>query len=109
MARRVIPNKGELELVMKAMWRAEIRPLDVALYLVLLSYADPSGKSCYPGQRNLAGQLSVSVDTIQRALERLEKAGLIRIKLVWDADQKRTHNEYFLISRAKTCKPKKAE
>jgi len=109
MARRVIPNKGELELVMKAMWKAKIRPLDVALYLVLLSYADPRGGSCYPGQKNLAGQLSVSVDTIQRALQRLEKAGLIRIKLVWDAEQKRIHNEYFLIPRAKTCNPHKSK
>lgn len=44
---------------------------------VLASYADRDGTNCRPLQTTLAHDLQMSVDTIQRAIKRLEQAGII--------------------------------
>ena len=46
------------------------------VYIALLDYAWQQG-SCYPGQVRLAEDLSISVDTVQRALAELKKYQLV--------------------------------
>jgi pyocin large subunit-like protein len=47
------------------------------LLLTLANYADADG-CCWPAQEVLAADTEQSVDTVQRQLRKLEKAGLIR-------------------------------
>lgn len=108
MARRAIPNKSELELVMKELERGSVKPFDVALYLVLMSFANPKGKSCFPGQATLAALMGgLSIDTIQRALLRLGEANIVRIRR--DKYTGASRNDYLLVPRAKTYKPHEIE
>ena len=49
-----------------------------AVYMYLRDRADADGK-CWPGLKTIAGDLKLSVATVQRALADLEKAGYVTI------------------------------
>ncbi len=65
------------------------------LLLALVKMAGPEG-ACSPSQKQLAQRLAVSLDTVQRALQRLRQLGLLEYTLRYDKRGKRTSNLYVL-------------
>jgi DNA-binding transcriptional MocR family regulator len=77
---------------------AEVTPAAKLVYLALSSRADRYGAS-WPSHRLLADECSVSIRTVQRALEELRALGVV----AWEAraraeDGGRTSNRYRLVT-----------
>lgn len=65
------------------------------MFVVMLSFADSQGK-CYPSARAIAARAKFSRNTVARALDRLEEAGLLKRSGRIRADGGRGSNEYTL-------------
>lgn len=61
----------------------------------LADFADEAG-SCYPGQEKLCQMTGLSIRTLRRALERLERMGLIARERRFDQYGHRTSDRYYL-------------
>lgn len=77
-----------------------ITPTQKLVLMGLASYADEKD-SCYPGQETLADRAGVSTRTVRRALDDLEKLGLIERSRRMDSRGYRTSDRYFLKVGAK--------
>lgn len=72
----------------------ELTHLDLALYLTLLRYRWRDGQDPIPWVATLSDRLGVSGRTIQRAMRRLEDAGLVEIEARFTAVGDHTSNVY---------------
>ncbi|MBR1494393.1 MAG: helix-turn-helix domain-containing protein [Acidaminococcaceae bacterium] len=71
-----------------------------AVYMYLRDRADAEGK-CWPGLKTIAGDLNLSVATVQRALSDLEKAGYVTRTNRYRPNGGKTSNLYTLNVRNK--------
>jgi DNA-binding MarR family transcriptional regulator len=63
--------------LISGVWTIELHGSDLLVLLVLADHARDDGTSCYPSVSRIAWMTSLSVRTVQYALRRLQKAGLI--------------------------------
>lgn len=66
------------------------------VYIYLYDRKDKENKA-WPSVKRIAKDLSVSVRTVQRAINDLEKAGLIKREYSYRYDGSSTSNRYFLL------------
>lgn len=63
-----------------AIWEMpELKEHDIIVYLFLCRCADDSGSS-FPGRKRIASACKISVDTTDRAIQRLERFGLLKVE-----------------------------
>jgi hypothetical protein len=53
---------------------------ELAVYLVLLRFRDPSTGKCFPGMSTIADRARISRKTVERAIPKLETRGMIRVE-----------------------------
>jgi DNA-binding Lrp family transcriptional regulator len=63
--------------IISAVWAIELHGSDLLVLLALADHARDDGTSCYPSVNRIAWMTSLSVRTVQYALRRLQKSGLI--------------------------------
>lgn len=66
------------------------------VYLYLYDRRDSEGKA-WPSVKRIAKDLSISEKTARRAIQDLEKAGLIRKEYAYRDNGSHTSNRYFLL------------
>lgn len=76
---------------------ADISPTAKVVYAVLQRYAN-SDSFCFPSRKTIAERILVSVKSVDRALEELEKVGAIRINRRQNPDGSYTSNLYQVVT-----------
>ena len=76
--------------------RLGIGPTDLAVLIHLIDYWWQPGQMPWPKKKTLAARLGVGEKTVQRAVVRLEQAGLLRRNSRFNENGGRTSNEYDL-------------
>ena len=71
-------EQSKFVIVPRIVWQG-LQPREIKVYCALASYADWDTGVCWPSRARLADDLGVSVSTVDRALSRLVKAGVIEI------------------------------
>jgi DNA-binding MarR family transcriptional regulator len=74
--------------------RSSVTAQAKALYCLLASYVGPKG--CYPTQTRLASELGVSVDSVARWTQELERAGFVLVETRKDSKGLRCGVRYIL-------------
>ena len=77
-------------------WSQQIPGLTKLVLMGLANYADREHKTAYPNMRRLAADCGISIDTVKRAVKRLETKGLISHQQRYHADGGLTSNLYIL-------------
>ncbi|QLG88562.1 helix-turn-helix domain-containing protein [Chitinibacter bivalviorum] len=81
--------------LMSIVFDLSLAPVDKLTLLVLADVADESGL-CWPSQKYIARRATISQRSVQRVLNRLSGAGLIRVEKRTRADGSQTSNYYHL-------------
>ena len=68
----------------------------LAVYNALVALSDPSSGWCNHRQVEIAAQAGMSTRHLRRAMTELETLSLINIKRVYDVQERKTRNAYFL-------------
>ncbi len=71
--------------------------LGVAVYNVLVKYANKAGVSCFPSYQTIAGLLGISRNTAIKGVEILVKRGLVRKEARTDSKGDPTSNNYIIL------------
>ncbi len=92
------------------MWASDQETHSTADKVVLLALAyycndKDGGNLCFPGQETIAKFARCSVDTVQRALSRLEAGGYITIEKASDSNGQRLFDRYRLMFSVTTTAP----
>jgi hypothetical protein len=92
------------------MWASDQDTSTMADKTVLLALAyhcndRDGGNLCFPGQETIARFARCSVDTVQRALSRLEAGGYIKIEKACDSNGQRLFDRYRLMFSVTTTAP----
>lgn len=80
----------------RKIYEAELPHRAVAVYLYLKDRADKEG-TCYPAIGTIARELHLSVSTVKRAVNDLEREGFIRKKQRWRENGGRSSLLYEII------------
>ena len=91
----ILYNKGEFFLIPIDIFDYDLKPKDLAVYMVLSRYSDSNGE-CYPSRDTIAENINVSVDTVDSALKQLKSAGVVEVTPQF-ADGAQITNRYRLI------------
>lgn len=79
--------------------RRDISGSAKAVYMYLLDRANSQGQ-CWPAIPTVARELSISRSTVKRALDELERQGLLRREARWRENGGRSSNLYVIIECA---------
>lgn len=74
------------------------KPSEIAVYVVLTSYAGNKTKKAWPGIKTIAKQARVSERTVRYCVKQLEKSGYITIESRYN-EKGQTSNLYTIIDR----------
>ena len=74
----ILCDKGNFFLIPIDIFDYDLKPKDLAVYMVLSRYSDSNGES-YPSRNTIAENCNVSVDTVDKAMKELKKAGLVEV------------------------------
>jgi helix-turn-helix protein len=75
----------------------DIGPLGVAIYAVLVKFANRSDNSCYPSYKTIADRLGISKSTAVKGVQLLIDKGLISYQRREDDEQGHVSNLYFIL------------
>jgi hypothetical protein len=92
----VYSDTGPFAIVPEWLLVADVSDRAVRLYAVLARYADQAGE-CWPMRRTLADRLGCSVDSVDRAVRELKKAGAVRVEPRRTAGGDQTSNTYTVV------------
>ncbi len=79
----------------KSIYDSDLPSRAVSVYMYLRDRSDKNN-SCFPGIKTIAGDLSISVSTVKRALNDLEAAGFIGRIQRYRENRGKTSNLYIL-------------
>jgi DNA-binding MarR family transcriptional regulator len=91
----ILCDKGNFFLIPIDIFDYDLKPKDLAVYMVLSRYSDSNGE-CYPSRDTIAENINVSVDTVDSALKQLKSAGVVEVTPQF-ADGAQITNRYRLI------------
>ncbi len=72
----------------------KLPPSAVVVYVRLMRYADHNGENCHPGMERIASETGLSSRTVIRAVQHLEKTGLLTVQRDRQKDGTRAVNKY---------------
>jgi predicted transcriptional regulator len=73
-----------------------MKPVDLAVYVVLCMYADNRTKASNPKVETIAKKARCSERVARRSIRNLEEAGYIKVKPRYDARGHQSSNQYIL-------------